>query len=235
MLKQMGIQGIIDSEIERHGNWQGLSAGWVVTIWLMHILSEQNHLMEPVQAWVRLHLVTLRGLTKQPVAELDFTDDRLALCLLYLHNSRVWQAIEGQLGTRLIRVYDLATDRLRLDATLGTVYHEADQHLLFQVGKAKNGQYETQFKLMLASLDLLGLPLVVDVAPGHRADDPLYIPSYWRAKGILKRAGVLVVGCLATICSSQRDTVSIGLGAAGSALSAMGPPLSRRRLRRSCM
>ena len=81
LLKQMGIQGIIDRVIEPHGNWQGLSPGWVVTIWLMHVLSEQNHLMEPVQQWVRRHLVMLRGLTKQRVTELDFTDDRLALCL----------------------------------------------------------------------------------------------------------------------------------------------------------
>ena len=80
LLEQMGIQSIIDCVIKPHGNWQGLSPGWVVIIWLMHVLSEQNHLMEPVQQWVRQHLVMLRGLTKQPVTELDFTDDRLALC-----------------------------------------------------------------------------------------------------------------------------------------------------------
>ncbi|RIK27451.1 MAG: transposase [Chloroflexi bacterium] len=210
LLKQMGVQGIIDSEIESHGNWQGLSVGWVVTIWLMHILSEQNHLMEPMQAWVRQHLVTLRGLTKQPVAELDFSDDRLALCLLYLHTSRTWQAIESQLGARLLRVYELAPARLRLDATVGTVYHDPAKHVLFQVGKAKNGQYATQFKLMLASLDPLGLPLVVDVVPGNRADDPLYLPSYRRAKGLLQRAGVLVVGDSKMSALTTRGTIVAG-------------------------
>ncbi len=210
LLKQMGIQGIIDSDIKPHGNWQGLSPGWVVTIWLTHILSEQNHLMEPVQQWVRRHLVTLRGLTKQPVAELDFTDDRLALCLFYLHYSSIWQAIESKLGARMIRVYDLATDLLRLDATVGTVYHDPDKHFLFQVGKAKNGQYATQFKLMLASLDPLGLPLVVDVAPGNRADDPLYIPSYQRAKRILSRGGVLVVGDSKMSALTTRGTIVAG-------------------------
>ena len=49
----------------------------------------------------------------------------------------------------------------------------------------KNGSYETQFKMMLASLDPFGLPLVVDVEPGNRADDPLYIPSYQRVKTII--------------------------------------------------
>jgi transposase len=210
LLKQMGIQGIIDSVIEPHGNWQGLSPGWVVTIWLMHVLSEQNHLMEPVQQWVRQHLVTLRGLTKQRVTELDFTDDRLALCLFYLHGNRDWQAIEEQLGVRLIRVYDLDTSLLRLDATVGTVSHNPAEHKLFQVGKAKSGQYESQFKLMLASLDPLGLPLVVDVKPGNRADDPLYVPSYLRAKKMLDRNGVLVVGDSKMSALTTRATIVVG-------------------------
>lgn len=210
MLRQMGIQGVIDSVIEPHGNWQGLSPGWVVTIWLMHVLSEQNHLMEPVQQWVRQHLVTLRGLTHRPVTELDFTDDRLALCLMYLHYSSKWQAIESQLGARTIRVYDLVTDLLRLDATVGTVNHNPAEHELFQMGKAKNGQYATQYKLMVASLDPLGLPLAVDVKPGNRADDPLYVPSYQRAKQILKRNKVLVVGDSKMSALLTRGTIVAG-------------------------
>jgi hypothetical protein len=106
LLKQMDIRGIIDSVIKPHGNWEGLSPGWVITIWGMYVLSEQNHLMEPVQQWVRKHLVMLRGLTKQDVTELDLTDDRLGLCLEYLHCSSEWHAIEEKVGIRLIRVYD---------------------------------------------------------------------------------------------------------------------------------
>ena len=48
LLKQMGIQAIIDRVIKPQGNWEGLSPGWVMMIWLMHVLSEQNHPMEPV-------------------------------------------------------------------------------------------------------------------------------------------------------------------------------------------
>lgn len=210
LLKQMGIQGIIDSVIQPHGNWEGLSPGWVIIIWSMYVLSERNHLMEPVQQWVCGHLVMLRGLTKQDVTELDFTDDRLARCLYYLHFSREWHAIEDQLGVRLIRVYDLDTSLLRLDATVGTVNHNPAAHTLFQVGKAKNGQYETQFKLMLASLDPLGLPLVVDVQPGNRADDPLYVPSYQRAKQVLNRNEVLVVGDSKMSALLTRGTIVAG-------------------------
>lgn len=194
LLEKMGIQGILDNVITPHGNWEGLSPGWVMTIWLMHILSEHNHLMEPVQAWVNRHQYTLEGLTGQSIRELDFADDKLGICLKYLHEQETWFAAEAQMGEHQIRVYHLPTDRIRLDATVGTVGHDPSKQTLFQVGKAKNGSYETQFKIMLVSLDSLGLPLVVNVEPGNRADDPLYTPAYLRMKTIVKRDGLLIIG-----------------------------------------
>ena len=77
-------------------------------LWLVHILSEQNHLMEPVQQWAERHLTILGKLSGQPICELDFTDDRLAMCLRDLSPKVTWHAIEQQLGQRVIRVYDLS-------------------------------------------------------------------------------------------------------------------------------
>lgn len=194
LLQQMRIQAILDGVIEPHGNWQGLRPGWVITIWLMHILSEQNHCMEPVQDWTENHVVTLSRLTGQEVKGLDFSDDRLAMCLKELSKPKVWQAIEEELGAILIRVYRLRPEIVRLDATVGTVGHNPAEHTLFKVGKAKNGSYETQFKMMLASLDPLGLPIAVDIEPGNVADDPLYVPIYHRLKQIIEEKGLVVVG-----------------------------------------
>jgi transposase len=194
LLEQMGVQTVVDNVVGPNGNWQGLSPGWVITTWLLYMLSEKDHRMEPVQSWTRSHMTLLRRLTGQAIEELDMTDDRLGLCLFYLHERATWTSIEEGLGTRTIRIYGLPVECLRLDATLGTVNHDPSQHTLFKVGKAKNGLYETQFKLMLACLDSLGLPLVCDVEPGNRADDPLYIPSYRRAKAILGQEGLLIVG-----------------------------------------
>ena len=195
LLQRIGIQANIDQVIETHGNWKGLSPGWIITVWLIHILSEHTHCMDRVQEWVAKRLQALQELTGQPVTELDFTDDRLALCLHMLSQTKHWHAIEAQLGSHLLRVYQLeAEPTVRLDATTGTVNHDPDRHTLFKVGKAKNGQYETQYKMMLASLDPLGLPLAVDVVSGDRADDPLYLPCYRRVKQVLPESGVLVVG-----------------------------------------
>jgi transposase len=63
---------------------------------------------------------------------------------------------------------------------------------------------------MLASLDPLGLALVVDVEPGNRADDPLYVPSYQRAKRVLARNGVLVVGDSKMSALLTRATIVAG-------------------------
>lgn len=51
-----------------------------------------------------------------------------------------------------------------------------------------------QVKLMLASLDPLGLPLATEVVDGSRADDPLYEPTISLVRATLNRSGVLYVG-----------------------------------------
>jgi transposase len=210
-LEKMGIQTAIDTVIKSHGNWQGLSMGWVVTIWLIHITSVYNHRMDRVQAWVAQHLTSLRQLTGQAVTELDFTDDRLALCLRELHEANHWQRIESLLGNRLLRVYALQSEKVvRFDTTVGGVYHDPQQHQLFQVGKNKKGQYERQFKLMLASLDPLGLLLAIDVAAGNRADDPLYEPCYRRVKEMLDKNGLLIIGDSKMSALSTRTAIVAG-------------------------
>jgi transposase len=194
-LQEMGIQSAIDTVIQTHGHWSGLSMGWVVMIWLVHIVSEHNHCLDDVRGWVKDHLLILKHLTGQAVTELDFTDDRLAICLRELHRREHWQRIETLLGSGLVRAYGLKEESLvRLDATVAGVWHDPQKHPLFQVGKSKQGHYETQFKLMLASLDPLGLLLALDVVAGDRADDPLYVPSYKRVKTMLEKDGLLIVG-----------------------------------------
>lgn len=212
-LEKMGIQAIVDSVITPHGNWGGLTPGWVILIWLTHILVRHSHRMDCVQGWVATHLLTLRHLTGQEVTPLDFSDDRLALCLRYLHPQSVWTEVESRLGNHLIQVYDLVAKLperwcMRLDATVGTAYHDTNNSSLFQVGKAKNGLYETLYKMMIASLDPLGLPLAVDVVPGNRADDPLYVPVYQRIKKSFPGQSLLVVGDSKMSALGTRATIA---------------------------
>lgn len=211
LIQKIGIQAIIDRVIKAHGNWQGLSPGWVITIWMMHILTEHSHCMDGVQEWVAKRLSVLKKLTGQEVTELDFTDDRLALCLRMLSQTTNWHSIEEQVGGHIIRVYRLDDDPIvRIDATTGAVYHDPGNHILFKLGKGKDGNYAIQFKLMLVGLDPLGLPLAVDVVPGDNADDPLYIPIYQRIKQVLPEPGVLAVGDSKMSAKRTRATIVAG-------------------------
>ena len=140
LLDKMHLQPIIDSSIHPHGNHRGLSVGWLLKLWLIHILSAQSHCLNLVRDWVKSMPETLARLTGQPLSELDCTDDRLADGLRYLSVDADWQRIEQQVGQHLIRVYDLPTTRVRLDSTTATVGHDPEQHTLFQGARPRRAR-----------------------------------------------------------------------------------------------
>jgi transposase len=193
-MKRLGLPEIIDRHLKRHGLHQGLSWGWIATIWLAHILTESNHRKLPVQAWVRQAGETIERITGLKVHELDFTDDRLTLLLRRLSKPETWEAIETDLGRNILRVYELKAKRVRLDATTISGYHEGGEDSLFQYGHSKDDPTLKQVKAMVAALDPLGMPLVTQVVSGNQADDPLYIPAVDRVLKIIEGVGLLFVG-----------------------------------------
>jgi len=194
IMVQLGLPGIIDQHLHRHGLQQGLSWGWIATIWLAHILTQSNPRKQPVQVWVRQAPETIERITGMKVNELDFTDDRLTLLLRRLSNPETWQAIETDLGRSIIRVYELKPERVRLDATTVSGYHASGEDTLFQYGHSKDDPSLAQVKVMMASLDPLGLPLATQVVAGNTADDPLYVPAVDRVLQIIEGVGLLFVG-----------------------------------------
>ena len=193
--ERMGVQPLVDECFAPHGNWEGISPGWVVAGWLTHILSEADHRLNHVQPWAAKRLETLRGCTGQPVRDLDFSDDRLGSVLYTLSDDERWEDFESALNQRLLRVYDLSTERARLDSTTVGGYWAITSDGLFQLGHSKGKQKgQAQVKVMLGALDPLGMPLATDVLAGNRADDPLYIPSIVRIRESVGRRGLLYVG-----------------------------------------
>jgi transposase len=43
VMMRLGLPGILDRDIPRHWLQEGLSWGWVATIWLAHIVSQGDH------------------------------------------------------------------------------------------------------------------------------------------------------------------------------------------------
>ena len=210
LLIRLGIPGHIDDVYTPHGSRQGLSTGWLTTIWLVYILTESDHRMNHVQAWVGSRIAALSELIGQSISETDFTDDRLADVLEVLGEDALWQPIEAALTRHTIRVYNLPVDTVRLDATVGQVSHDPEKHPLFQVGRTKQDTFDVQFKMMLGALDPMGLPTAVDVVPGDRADDPLYVPIYRRIRQSLGKSGLLYVGDAKMSAIGTRASIESG-------------------------
>ena len=194
-MDRMGLPALLDAHFPTHGNWQGLSLGWVVTIWLSAILSRGDHRLVHVEPWVSQRLWTLRTTTGQAVERLDFTDDRLEIVLRGLHDAARWSAFEAALNQHTVRVYELLTARIHVDSTSASAYTTVTDDGLFQFGHSKDHRPDLpQVKVMQAVLDPLGMPLATDVVSGERADDPLYVPCIKRVQASLGRHGLLYVG-----------------------------------------
>jgi len=194
-VQRMDVPNLFDRHFPVHGNWQGLSPGWVAAGWMSHILSEANHRLNHVQVWAEKRLQTLAGGMGQLVRALDFSDDRLASLLDQLSEDEDWRQFETALNQRLLRVYDLSPERVRLDSTTASGYWTVTPGGLFQRGHSKDRRPDLpQVKVMLSALDPLGLPLVTTVVAGNRADDPLYVPAITQVRESLGRRGLLYIG-----------------------------------------
>ena len=194
-MQQMALPALIDQHFPAHGNWQGLSPGWVCTIWLSSILSQGDHRLVHVEPWVASRLLTFRSVTGQAVEATDLGDDRLERVLRHLSDDTQWSRFEGALNEHTIRVYDLSRERVHVDSTTASAYTTVSEEGLFQFGPSKDPRPDLpQVKIMQAVLDPLGLPVATDVVSGDKADDPLYVPCIERVQQSLGRGGLLFVG-----------------------------------------
>src|SRR5712692_3364740 len=162
-MQRMGLPSLLDDHFPTHGNWQGLSLGWVATIWLSSILSRGDHRLVHVEPWVGNRLWTLRATTGQAVERLDFTDDRLEIVLHSLHDDTRWTAFESVLNRHPVRVSELPTARVHVDSTSASGYTTVSENGLFQFGHSKDYRPDLpQVKVMQAVLDPLGMPLAAE-------------------------------------------------------------------------
>src|SRR6266487_2560910 len=180
IIEEMGIRPLIDTHLIPHGQWEGASVGTVISIWLCHILQERDHRLVVVRDWVHDRMHTLTTLLDQPLRATDCTDDRLANILTMLGDPSTQATLDAALLQRWLRLYQLPTDTVRLDSTTVSVYHdEVEPDSLLQLGLSKDHRPDLrQFKLMLATLDPLGMPLCCQIVGGGSSYlCPYHLPS----------------------------------------------------------
>ena len=191
---KMGLPEVLDRHIPRHWTQRGISWGWTAVIWLAYIVTEGDHRKVSVETYLKGMQHTLSHLTAQVIEPLDFSDDRLSHLLRHLSKPAYWHEIERDLNERSVESYDLSQDVIRCDATTVSGDHEVTEARLGQFGHSKDDPARPQIKVMMGSLDPLGMPLATDVLSGERADDGLYVPLMERLRTGLQSTGLLFVG-----------------------------------------
>lgn len=210
-LERMGVKQLINKHFPTHGNWQGESLGSIAIIWLTHILSQADHRLNHVQGWVAKRLETLNMFVGEKLEELDLTDDRLQSLLRYLNSDDDWKAFEEELTGNIIQVYDLTLEKVRLDSTTASSNCGVNLEGLFRFGHSKDHRPDlAQVKIMLSTLDPLGMPIATEILPGNKADDPLYIPAINQVRSTLGKAGLLYIGDCKMASIATRSHIAKG-------------------------
>jgi transposase len=193
-LGRMGLPALLDKQTPPGGLWGGLSAGWVATLWLAHILSQSEDKQRHVQPWVATHPETLRACLRHDVAPAEVHDLRLRDLLLLLGNDAVWQAFELELNRHLIQTYELEADQVlvqRMENWTWFVQPDGSLHLNQARGWRPGA---LKLTLLYTALEPLGLPLVTSVASGRFATANAITALIDQTQAAIDRQGVLFLG-----------------------------------------
>jgi transposase len=182
----------------------------VLAVWLLFLVSQGDHCLNHLQPWVAQHQGVLSALLGHAVRPIHFHDDRLADWLTRLSRGDSFGGLEQALNQQTIRVYQLPSDTVRIDATTANSYAEVlSEQGLLQFGHSKDDPDRPQFKIAAAVLDPLGLPLATAVVAGNVADDPLYVPAIQAVQQSLGVGGRTYVGdCKMAASASSRPCKS---------------------------
>jgi transposase len=211
-LQRLDLPATLDRHFPAPLHWKGpLTPGEVVAIWLLFLVSQGDHCLNHVEPWVAQHQGVLSALLGKRVRPSDAHDDRLADCLTRLHHGDSFAALERDLNQHTVRVYQLPTDLVRIDATTANAYADVlSEQGLLQFGHSKDDPDRPQFKIAAAVLDPLGLPLTTAVVPGNTTDDPLYVPAIQAVQQSLGVGGRTYVGDCKMAALATRAFVAAG-------------------------
>ena len=194
-IQSLKIGEKIDEHLIRHGNWEGVSAGRVVELWLCYMLSEGDHRLSVVEEWAESRIELLRALSdSEELSSYDFSDDKLGLVLEYIGIESIWNLIEVTINSGLLGVYRLEEQTslatFRLDAAPIQSYGKVKEGGLLQYGYHKHHANLGQMKVKLCTLDNdlnhFASPICHITVPGNVSDDELYVPILKQTRESLK-------------------------------------------------
>jgi transposase len=211
-LQRLDLPATLDRHFPPPRNWKGpLTPGEILAVWLLFVLSQGDHCLNHVEPWVAQNQGGLSALLGKTVLPVDFHDDRLADWLNRLSVSDSFSVLERELNQQTIRVYQLPTDTVRIDATTVNSYADVlSEQGLLQFGHSKDDPDRPQLKIAAGVLDPLGMPLATVVVPGNSTDDPLYIPIIQEVQQSFGCGGRTYVGDCKMAALATRAFVAAG-------------------------
>jgi len=212
ILQRLDLPVLLDRHFPPPLHWKGpLTPGEVLALWLLFLVSQGDHCLNHVEPWVARHQGVLSALLGKAVLPRHVHDDRLADWLTRLSRVGIFPALERDLNQQTLRVYQLPTDLVRLDATTANSYADVlSEQGLLQFGHSKDDPDRPQLKIAAAVLDPLGLPLATAVVPGNTTDDPLYVPAIQAVQQSLGVGGRTYVGDCKMAALATRAFVTAG-------------------------
>jgi transposase len=210
--QRLDLPATLDRHFPAPAHWKGpLTPGEVLAVWLLFLVSQGDHCLNHVEPWIAQHQGVLSALLGKPVRPTHAHDDRRADWLTRLSRRDAFAALERDLNRQTIRVYQLPTDLVRIDATTANSYADVlSEQGLLQFGHSKDAPDRPQLKIAAAVLDPLGLPLATAVVPGNWTDDPLYVPAIQAVQPSLGVGGRTYVGDCKMAALATRAFVAAG-------------------------
>jgi transposase len=194
-MQRRGLPRLFDDHFPPHGNWTGLSLGWVSPSWLSSIVARGDHRMVHVEPWGAKRLGRLGATTGQAVPPVDGTDARLESVLRRWRDDERWSAFAAALHQHTVRGYALSTARVQVERTRASASATGTEGGLLPCGHSKEYRPDLpQVNVRQAVLEPLGMPLATAVVAGERAADPLSLPGSKRGQARLGRHGLFYGG-----------------------------------------
>lgn len=211
MARRLGLPERLDEMLGAHGNHQGLSKGWLATLWCAYILSEGDHRKSSVAAWAQERMGMLRRVVGRELRPVELGDDRLSRLLTRLGDAARWSDIEASMWKGTVLAYAVEPTAVRLDSTTSYGYHTPTDDGLMQLGHSKDSRpQQPQIKLMAAVAEPIGALIATQVHPGQRADDGLYVPMIERVRAMTGQRGLLYIGDAKMAARATRQAIAVG-------------------------
>jgi transposase len=195
-LKQMKVDAIIDGHTHAHRLWGGISKGVLGMTWIAHMIMTGDHRKVRLNELLQHRRRSLGVMLGGEIRASEFNDDRLGRLLRDLGRGETAEDIEGEMNAHCLRYYRLTTEQatVRIDTTSVAVHGDDDGSGVIAYGYSKDHRPDLkQFKVLMATLDPLGMPLLTQLMAGNSSDDGCYVPAYEEA---IKTTGtdIMVIG-----------------------------------------